>query len=210
MPFWNRKTETRLIVGLGNPGEKYTATRHNIGFTCIDTYAQLHNVAFARSRIKAKTAMARINNLDVVLAKPYSFMNLSGEPVGKLLRQHKVKTENLIVIHDDMDLPVGRIRIRQGGSSAGHKGINSIVEHISTQEFVRVRVGIGRPQGTGTEKENEVIDYVLGEFTTDEKPVIKDIMPIVCQVLDSLLVEGLTASMNRYNSTDLRKPNNAK
>ncbi len=205
MPFWNRKTETRLIVGLGNPGEKYAGTRHNIGFMCLDAYAELHNIAFARSRIKAKTAVTWINNLDVVFAKPQSFMNLSGEPVGKLLRQHKVKPENLMVIHDDLDLPVGRIRIRQGGSSGGHKGINSIVEHISTQEFIRIKVGIGRPNDSGKTNEDEIVNYVLGDFTSGEKALIKDLIPLVGKVLDSLLADGLAATMNRFNSTDLRK-----
>jgi peptidyl-tRNA hydrolase, PTH1 family len=207
LPFWNRKTETRLIIGLGNPGEKYASTRHNIGFMCLDTYALLHQVAFARSRIKAKVAETRINNYDVVLAKPQTFMNLSGEAVGKLLRQQKVKPENLVVVYDDLDLPVGRIRIRLGGSSGGHKGINSIIAHISTQEFIRVKVGIGRPdvKESNEDSNDSVIDHVLSDFTPDDKPIIQEIIPLVGKILDVLLAEGLTTTMNRYNSTDLRK-----
>jgi PTH1 family peptidyl-tRNA hydrolase len=207
LPFWTRKTETRLVIGLGNPGENYAETRHNIGFMCIDVFAQLHKVAFARPRNKAKVAETRISNHDVVMGKPQTFMNLSGEPVGKLLRQHKVKPENLIVVYDDLDLPVGRIRIRLGGSSGGHKGINSIIEHISTQEFIRVRVGIGRPgvQEHNDDDSNRVISHVLSSFTQEEKPVINKIIPLVGKILDSLLADGLTATMNQYNATDLRK-----
>jgi len=206
LPFWNRKTDTRLIVGLGNPGDKYATTRHNIGFMCLDSYVQLHNVVFARTRIKAKVAEIRFNNLDIVLAKPQTFMNLSGEGVGKLLRQHKVKPENLIVVYDDLDLPVGRIRIRLGGSSGGHKGINSIIEHISSQEFIRVRVGIGRPEIKERNEDNGdgVIGHVLSDFTPEEKQVIEEIIPLTGKILDSILKDGLTATMNQYNSTDLR------
>ena len=190
------------MVGLGNPGGKYAGSRHNIGFLCLDNYVQSHHLAFAKSRHKALVTEAKTGNYDVILAKPQTFMNLSGEAVGRLFRQHKVKSENMIVVHDDLDLPVGRIRIRLGGSSGGHKGINSIVEHISSQEFVHIRVGIGRPNNGS---EEDIINYVLGDFTPEEKAVIKNIIPLVGEALDSILVNGLTATMNKYNGTDLRK-----
>jgi len=203
--FWNRKTETRLIVGLGNPGAKYSFTRHNIGFMCLDAYAKLQSVAFAKRRVKAQIATARLANHDVVFVKPQTFMNLSGEAVGKLFRQHKVKPENLIVVHDDLDLPVGRIRVRQGGSSGGHKGIDSIIAHISTAEFIRVKVGIGRPQVKEDYDDNGVIDHVLSQFTPAEKTIIDKIVPMTGEILGSLLADGLTATMNKFNATDLRK-----
>ena len=207
MPFWDRKTETRLIVGLGNPGTKYAGNRHNIGFMCIDYFADNRGFTFARSRNQAKVAEGRIADHDIVLAKPQTFMNNSGVSVGGLVRKFKVKTDNLIVIHDDLDLPQGRIRIRLGGSSGGHKGINSIVEHIGNQDFIRVRVGIGRPNGleSGKTNEDEVITYVLGDFTTEEKKLMDEVIPCVSEALDSLLKEGLTAAMNKFNSTDFRK-----
>jgi len=205
LPFWNKKTETRLIIGLGNPGAKYAFTRHNIGFTCLDAYARLHNVAFAKSRNKALTSTTRLANYEVVLAKPLTFMNLSGEAVGKLFRQHKVKAENLIVVHDDLDLPVGRIRVRLGGSSGGHKGIDSIIAHISTPEFIRVKIGIGRPGADESRDDNGVIDHVLSEFTPAEKTIIDKLVPVAGDILDALLAEGLTATMNKFNATDLRK-----
>ncbi|MDD5288478.1 MAG: aminoacyl-tRNA hydrolase [Dehalococcoidales bacterium] len=206
--FWNRKTEARLIVGLGNPGTKYAGNRHNIGFMCIDYFAQKQNLTFARSRSQAKIAEGRIAGYDTVLAKPQTFMNNSGVSVGSLVRKHKVKIENLIVIHDDLDLPQGRIRIRLGGSSGGHKGINSIVEHLDgNQEFVRVRVGIGRPNGSETSQKGEdgVISYVLGDFTAEEKKILDKVIPCVSEALDSLLADGLTIAMNKFNSTDFRK-----
>ncbi|MCX6003579.1 MAG: aminoacyl-tRNA hydrolase [Chloroflexi bacterium] len=207
MPFWDRKTDTRLIIGLGNPGGKYTGNRHNIGFMCIDYFAQNHNLDFSRSRCQAKIAEVRIADHETIFAKPQTFMNNSGESVGGLVRKFKVKRENLIVIHDDLDLPPGRIRIRLGGSSGGHKGINSIVEHLGNQEFIRVRIGIGRPNGleSGKTNEDEVVDYVLGDFTPDEKAVINDVVPCVSEALDFLLAEGLAATMNKFNSTDFRK-----
>ena len=208
MPFWNRKTETRLIVGLGNPGTKYASNRHNIGFMCIDHFARNHSLTFARNRNQAKLTEGRIADHDIVLAKPQTFMNNSGVSVGGLVRRFKVKPENLIVIHDDLDVPQGRIRIRLGGSSAGHKGINSIVEHLGgNQEFMRVRVGIGRPNGSESNQkgEDEVISYVLGDFTLEEKAIIDKVIPCVSEALQSLLTAGLTETMNKFNSTDFRK-----
>jgi peptidyl-tRNA hydrolase, PTH1 family len=208
LPFWNKKTETRLIVGLGNPGEKYAGSRHNIGFMCIDRFAQNQSFTFARSRNQAKIAEGRIADHDIVLAKPQTFMNLSGESVGRLVRKFKVKTDNLIVIHDDLDLPAGRIRVRLGGSSGGHKGINSIVEHLGgNQEFVRVRIGIGRPNGLEPDKkgEDEVIAYVLGNFSAEEKSIMNDVISSVSDILQSLLKEGVTATMSKYNGMDYKK-----
>ena len=137
MPFWDRKTEVRLIVGLGNPGTKYAASRHNIGFMCADRFAQENGLTFARSSSQAKVVEGRIAGHDLVLAKPQTFMNNSGVSVSGLVRKFKVKFENLMVVHDDLDLPLGRIRIRMGGSSGGHNGINSIVQHTGNQEFIR-------------------------------------------------------------------------
>ena len=207
MPFWDRKTEARLIVGLGNPGTKYAGNRHNIGFMCVDRFVRDNSLTFARNNSQAKIVEGRIAGHDIVLAKPQTFMNNSGESVGRLVRKFKVKIDNLIVIHDDLDLPLGRIRIRLGGSSGGHKGINSIVEHTGNQDFIRVRVGIGRPNvlETGKTNEDEVITYVLGDFTTEEKLMIGEVIPCVSEALQSLLNAGLTETMNKYNSTDFRK-----
>ena len=207
MPFWDRKTEVRLIAGLGNPGIKYTGNRHNIGFMCVDRFAHDNNLSFTRSNSRAKIAEGRIAGHDIVIAKPQTFMNNSGESVGRLVRKFKVKFDNLIIVHDDLDLPLGKIRIRLGGSSGGHKGINSIVQHIGNQEFIRVRVGIGRPNGQETHEngEDDVINHVLGDFTAEEKTIMQEVIPCVSEALQCLLTDGLTEAMNKYNGTDFRK-----
>jgi PTH1 family peptidyl-tRNA hydrolase len=207
LPFWDRKTEARLVVGLGNPGAKYADNRHNIGFMCVDYFAHDNNLIFTRSNSQAKVVEGRLANRDVIFAKPQTFMNNSGESVARLVRKFKVKVENLIVIHDDIDLPLGRIRIRPGGSSGGQKGINSIIQHLGNEEFIRVRVGIGRPNGqeTGRNGEDDVINHVLGDFTTEEKGIMKEVIPCVSEALRCLLNTGLTEAMNKYNSTDFRK-----
>jgi peptidyl-tRNA hydrolase, PTH1 family len=206
LPFWNKKTDKWLIVGLGNPGEKYAHNRHNIGFMCLDEFARAHNISLTRNRARAKTGEGKIAGKDIVLAKPLTFVNLSGEAVGKLVRKYGVKPEQLIVVYDELDLPVGRIRLRLGGSS-GHNGIKSIVEHIGSEEFVRIRVGIGHPEdadSTKTER-NDVIEHVLGDFSTEEQAIIEKIIPLVSEALLCLLIDGLTAAMNKFNGTDLRK-----
>jgi len=207
LPFWDRKTEVRLIVGLGNPGAKYAGNRHNIGFMCVDRFAHGNSLSFTRSNSRAKIAEGRIAGHDIVLAKPQTFMNNSGVSVGGLVRKFKVKFENLIIVHDDLDLPLGRIRIRLGGSSGGHNGINSIVQHIGNQEFIRVRIGIGRPnsQEFNENGEDEVISHVLGDFTHDEKELMQQVIPCVSEALECLLDTGLIEAMNKYNSTDFRK-----
>ncbi|MGP8080613.1 MAG: aminoacyl-tRNA hydrolase [Dehalococcoidales bacterium] len=207
MPFWDRKTEVRLIVGLGNPGVKYAGNRHNIGFMCVDRFAQENSLTFSRSNSHAKVAESRFAGHDIVLAKPQTFMNNSGVSVGGLVRKFKVKFENLIVVHDDLDLPLGRIRIRLGGSSGGHNGINSIVQQIGNQEFIRVRIGIGRPNGQETSKngEDEVINHVLSDFTPEEITIMQEVIPCVIEALQCLLSSGLTEAMNKFNSTDFRK-----
>ena len=203
MPFWNRKTDVWLIVGLGNPGEKYARNRHNIGFMCLDYFARAHKLSFGRNRAGAKAAEGKIEGKDIVLAKPQTFVNLSGQAVGKLLQKHGVKPERLIVVHDDMDLPTGKMRIRQGGTS-GHNGIKSIVEHTGTEDFIRVRVGVGRPESeeNGRAVRHEVVSHVLGDFSAEEQAVIEKVIPAVSEALLILLAEGVTAAMNRYNGLD--------
>jgi PTH1 family peptidyl-tRNA hydrolase len=206
LPFWNRKTESWLIVGLGNPGEKYVRNRHNIGFMCLDEFARVHNISVTRSRVRAKTGEGKIAGKDVILAKPSTFVNLSGEAVGKLVRKHGVKPERLILVYDELDLPVGRIRLRLGGSS-GHNGIKSIVEQIGSEEFIRIRVGIGHPEDveSGKTERGDVIDHVLGDFLAEEMAIMEKIIPQVSEALLCLLTDGLTTAMNKFNGTDFRK-----
>ena len=201
MPFWRRKTEVKLIVGLGNPGREHTHNRHNIGFICLNRFARKHGIRWDRRQARARVGSGKVADKEVVLAKPLTFMNRSGESVGQLVKKLRVSLDNLIVVHDDLDLPLGKIRIRPRGSSAGHKGIESIMAHLGSQEFARIRVGIGRPparEGTRA-TEAEIIDYVLSDFTPEEQRLMRQVTSQVAEALDCVLSEGLVAAMNRFN-----------
>ncbi len=191
----------KLIVGLGNPGFLYARNRHNIGFMCVSHLAKTQKIAYDRKQGHARTGIGNIAGHRVVLARPQTYMNASGESVSALMKKLNVSPADLIVIHDDLDLPPGKIRLRLGGSSGGHKGIESIMARTGTQEFYRVRVGIGRPETTGdaADKENAVIDYVLRDFTREEKKIIDTVIPKVSEAIVYLLSEGLDAAMNKYN-----------
>src|SRR4030042_15951 len=154
----------KLIGGLGNPGYLYSRNRHNIGFMCVSYLAKKHNIPFDRKQGHARTGIGNIGRYKAVVARPQTYMNASGESVNALLKRLNVKPSDLIVIHDDLDLPVGKIRLRLGGSSGGHKGIDSIIARIGTRDFHRIRVGVGRPDsGESSEaaKEEAIISYVL-------------------------------------------------
>ncbi len=185
----------KLIIGLGNPGKAYAGSRHNIGFHCINHLARSHHITFDRRRCHARIGMGMVAGTEVVLAKPQTFMNLSGESVKLLMRELKVPPSDLLVIYDDLDLPLGKIRIRPDGSAGGHKGMESILAALGNQSFARVRVGIGRPQQDG----HQVVDYVLGSFHPVEKKIAEETVTRVTEAVHCLLTEGLIAAMNTYN-----------
>ena len=190
----------KLIVGLGNPGFLYARNRHNIGFMCVSHLAKAHNIVFDRKQGHARTGIGNIGRYKVVVARPQTYMNASGEAVSALLKRLNVKPADLIVIHDDLDLPVGKTRLRLGGSSGGHKGIDSTIARIGTRDFYRIRVGIGRPEGENIPaKEDTVIAYVLSDFTQEERKIIDETIPTVSEAIAYLLASGLTAAMNKYN-----------
>jgi peptidyl-tRNA hydrolase, PTH1 family len=189
----------KLIVGLGNPGQEYATNRHNIGFLCINHIAKNSHVLLDKKQGKARIGTGSISGETMVLAKPQTYMNLSGESVIPLMQRYSVKLEDLIVIHDDLDLPLGKIRIRKGGSAGGHNGIKSIIASLGNQDFVRIRVGISRPQVEG-EKAESIVDYVLGDFTDQDKPVIEDTIKRVGEAVICLITRDLNAAMNKYNS----------
>src|SRR4030042_5085376 len=196
----------KIIVGLGNPGRRYEKTRHNLGFICVNRLAREFNIRMNKSQGKARTGKGRIAGNEVLLARPQTYMNLSGESVKLLLNKTHTSMDELIVIHDDLDLPVGKIRIRSGGGSGGHKGINSIFQETGSREFYRIRIGIGRPPTVknGIEiPEDDVIDYVLSNFNPDEKKIIEKSIPIAAEAVISLITDGLTATMNKYNSDSI-------
>jgi peptidyl-tRNA hydrolase, PTH1 family len=192
----------KLIVGLGNPGFIYARNRHNIGFMCVSHLGKMRKITFDKKQAQARTGIGTIAGKTVVLARPQTFMNASGESVGPLLKKLNVAPADLIVIHDDLDLPVGKIRLRLGGSSGGHKGIESIIARTGTRDFYRIRVGIGRPdisEDSSINKEEAVVSYVLSDFTTEEKKIIEETLPTVSEAVTCLLVQGLEAAMNKYN-----------
>ncbi len=187
----------KLVVGLGNPGPHYAGNRHNTGAMCLSYFARINKISLDKKQAKARTGTGVVAGIPVLLARPQTYMNLSGESVSLLVRKFNIEPEDLIVIHDDLDLPVGRVRIRRDGSSGGHKGIESIIAETGSADFIRVRVGIGRPPGATSE--NDIADYVLSDFTPDEKHILERVVPAISEALHCLLAEGLTAAMNKYN-----------
>jgi len=186
----------KLIVGLGNPERNYANNRHNIGFICLNHFARTHAVKFDRKQARARTGAGRVAGNEVVLAKPQTHMNLSGESVSRLVKRFNISLDELIIIHDDLDLPLGKIRLSYGSSSGGHKGIESIITALGSQDFIRLRIGIGRPAGVS---EDEIIAYVLSDFSPEERKAITPAIPKVSEAILCLLTEGLTPAMNKYN-----------
>ena len=186
----------KLIVGLGNPGRNYASNRHNIGFVCLNYFARSHAIKFDRKLGRARIGMGRVARNEVVLAKPQTYVNLSGESVSQLVKRLNISLDDLIIIHDDLDLPLGKLRISSGSRSGGHKGIESIIKELGSQDFIRLRVGIGRPAEAS---EDEIIAYVLSDFTAEQKQAIAPIIPKVSEALLCLLTDGLTVAMNKYN-----------
>jgi PTH1 family peptidyl-tRNA hydrolase len=189
----------KLIVGLGNPGRSYAGNRHNTGFMCLNYFARRHTIKFDRKQGRARTGQGEVAKDKVVLARPQTHMNQSGQSVALLVRRFAISLDNLLVIHDDLDLAPGRFRISFGAGSGGHKGINSIIDHLNSQEFIRLRVGIGHPRTANDISESAIIAYVLGDFTPEEKNTMAQVIPLVSDAILCLITQGLTAAMNRYN-----------
>lgn len=188
--------ESFLVVGLGNPGREYRNTRHNIGFLAIDALAKSMNIVLGKVQNKALVGLGNINGNKVILVKPQTYMNLSGQAVGGLLNFYKISTEHLLVIHDDIDLPFGTIRIRPGGGSAGQRGVKSIIERVGTQEFARIRLGVGRPPG-----QMDAAAYVLQSFSKEDEEFLVQFLSTAAEAASEFVNNGLNAAMNRYNGT---------
>ena len=192
----------KLIVGLGNPGRGYAHNRHNVGFMCLNYFAKTQGIRFDKKQCKARIGIGEVAESKVIVARPQTCMNLSGQSVSLLVKKFDINLDDLLVIHDDLDLPMGKIRIRLGGGSAGHKGINSIITELGSQDFIRIRVGIGRPNIIGDSveiNETDIIAYVLSDFAPEEKQPITQVIPRVSEAILCLLTEGLVAAMNKYN-----------
>ena len=185
----------KLIVGLGNPGIEYQFTPHNLGFVAIERIAQQCGVEVRNRQCRALTARAVIGSEPVLLAKPETFMNLSGISVRELVAKHELRTEaDLIVIYDELDLPLGMIRIRQRGSSAGHNGMESLIGALGTQEFLRIRLGIAPDR-----KISDGVKYVLTPFRKKELKVVDEVLDTAAEAVNVILKEGPAAAMNRFN-----------
>jgi peptidyl-tRNA hydrolase, PTH1 family len=194
----NKMTDaTFLIVGLGNPGRDYRENRHNVGFMLVDRLAVKLNARFTRLQSRALVSSTRYEEYKVILGKPQTYMNLSGQSVQGLLHFYKLPLTNLLVAHDDLDLPPGTIRIRPDGGSAGQKGMASIIERLGTDEFPRLRLGIGRPPGR-----MEAPDYVLQDFTDAEMKLISETLNRAVDAALEFITAGLDAAMNKFNGQD--------
>jgi len=188
------KNPPQLIVGLGNPGGEYAGTRHNVGFWCIDRIASVHSIDVSDRRKHAVVGEGQISGFDVVLVKPKTFVNKSGDAVRYLLNRFHVSPAQLIVIYDDMNLPLGKVRIRPDGSAGGHNGMKSIIQTLGTDHFSRFRVGIGSPPSA-----DENIEYVLGTITDQEAVVINESIDLLMQGIEVMLADGITEAMNKLN-----------
>ena len=193
-------TETYLIIGLGNPGREYRETRHNVGFMLLDRLTVKLNARFTRLQSRALVASAHFQERKIILAKPQTFMNLSGQSVQGLMHFYKLPLENLLIAHDDLDLPVGTIRLRPDGGSAGQKGMMSTIERLGTDEIPRLRLGIGRPPG-----QMQAPDYVLQDFSKADLTIISETLNRAVETALAWVTDGLEAAMNKYNGV-LREP----
>lgn len=183
-----------IIIGLGNPTKEYQATRHNIGFDIITRIADDNHIPLDIKKHKAICGKGYIESEKVILAQPQTYMNLSGESVRELVDFYKVTPEEIIVIYDDISLDIGQLRLRKQGSAGGHNGIKSIIRHLGTQEFNRIKVGVGdKPNGW------DLADYVLSRFAKNEQPSIRETMQKSSEAVKSILKEGMESAMNIYN-----------
>jgi PTH1 family peptidyl-tRNA hydrolase len=181
-----------LVIGLGNPGREYERSRHNLGFMVVDELARRQKARVADRAAKSLTARVRVGDRELVLAKPQTMMNLSGLAAKALRAKYGLPVERTLVIHDELDLPFGRLRIRKGGSSAGNHGMDSVIESLGTRDFIRFRVGIGRPPGGG-------VEYVLGPFTANERAQVPELVTRVADAVLFTIEHGLDRAMTEFN-----------
>lgn len=181
----------RLVVGLGNPGRQYASTRHNVGFEVIELLARRYGVKVSARKCQALTAEFQISDQRVILAKPQTFMNLSGDSVNALARKNNIPVENLLIVYDDMDLPLGKIRVRPAGSAGGHNGMKSIIARLGNNAFARIRIGIG--------KQGDAVEHVLSRFSRKERQEIDFAIDRATDAAESIIINGLESAMNAFN-----------
>ncbi|MCC6747636.1 MAG: aminoacyl-tRNA hydrolase [Deltaproteobacteria bacterium] len=185
-----------IVVGLGNPGTRYQRNRHNIGFMVVERLARAGELAFKRSaKYAGELAQGELSRRPVMLVKPQTFMNLSGRCVAPLARFYRVAPEQIVAVHDDVDLELGRLKVKQGGGDAGHNGLRSLTEELGSGDYVRVRLGVGRPTF------GEVADYVLADFRASEQEAVEELVAKGAEAVRTVLTRGLKEAMNRHNRT---------
>ena len=185
-----------ILVGLGNPGREYRGNRHNVGFMTIDRLSEAFTIKIGKVQAKALVGSGQWEGRKIILVKPQTYMNLSGDAIGSLLRYYKVPLAQLLVAHDDLDLPVGVIRLRPGGGSAGQKGVASTINKVGTQNFPRLRIGIGRPPG-----QMSAADYVLQDFSKADQEIINPTIDRAVEAVKVFIRDGLEAAMNQFNAS---------
>lgn len=184
----------KFIIGLGNPAAQYVGTRHNIGFDAITRLADDHRISVTEKKHKALCGKGIIGGEKVILLKPQTYMNLSGESVRDVLDFYKAGPEDIIVCYDDISLPPGQLRVREKGSAGGHNGIKNIIAHLGTEEFARVRIGVGeKPAGW------DLADYVLGRFQAEEEPLMREALADAAKACEMFIIDELSAAMNLFN-----------
>lgn len=185
-----------IVVGLGNPGKSYESTRHNMGFLAADGLADKEGFRFTKLRFRAWTALWRCGSEQVLVMKPQTYMNLSGEAVGEAARFYKVPADHVLVISDDISLPAGRLRIRSGGSAGGHNGLKNIIAHLGTDRFPRIKIGVGIPQQEGY----DTVDWVIGKPTGNDEKVLIAALDRAVEAVPYLIENGVEKAMNRFNA----------
>jgi len=188
----------RLVVGLGNPGAAYAATRHNIGFMVLEAVADSHGIPLDQRKFNTVWGRGAVEGLAVVLAEPQAFMNRSGPPVQQLAHYYRILCEDVLVIHDDIDLTFGRFKIKEKGGHGGHNGVRSLIEALGGGAFVRLRIGVGR-----SENGDGVVDHVLGRFNAWEQSVLPDVITQARDAVETILCKGAKEGMNRFNNTSV-------
>ena len=188
-----RQTVMNLIVGLGNPGVDYAQTRHNVGFEVVELLGRRHGIAIRKRAQRSVQGHGTIGGRKVILARPTTFMNLSGEAVGAICRMYRIPSEDVIVVVDDIALPVGTIRLRLKGSSGGHNGLESIERHLNTREYPRVRIGVGAA------RPGRMVDHVLGKFRPEERETVHESLERAADAIEAALRDGFEKAMNLYN-----------
>ena len=196
--------DLRLVVGLGNPGQKYVGTRHNVGFMALEAYAAAEQSRFrSMAKLQGEVAEVGIGSGRIRLLMPQTFMNESGRSIRAALDWFDLSADQVLVLVDDMDLPLGRLRLRAKGSAGGHNGLRSTIQHLGTQEFARLRIGIGAPGRTATERRERTVSHVLGSFHKNEQPMLDAVLEEVLRGLDLIQRQGLERAGNRLNGLNL-------